>query len=153
VTLKKKRQQMIEEINSAVSHLSLQITLVFDGAEEHLIHPAREHFDAIELVYTSKLKSADDYIYEEVSNSRSPSQITVVTNDRELSTRCRNHRANTLTLSAFLNFLSKKKAKKKRGAARPFRVSTTSSSEFARLLLLFEKKMLDQLNSDLHEEE
>src|SRR5262249_37751108 len=96
-TLKKKRQQMIEEINAAAAHLPFSITLVFDGAEEHFTHSTREHFDAVELVYTPKNTSADDYISKEVIDSPSPTQITVVTNDRDLATRCRNHRANTLT--------------------------------------------------------
>jgi predicted RNA-binding protein with PIN domain len=152
-TLKKKRQQMIEEINDVVAHLPFRITLVFDGSAEHFSHSTREHFDAVELVYTPKSTSADDYISTEVIGSPSPMQITVVTNDRDLAMRCRNHRANTLTIHAFLHLLTKKKAQKKRRFARPPRAFTSSSSEFTRLLLLFEKKMLDELSGDFRDEE
>jgi predicted RNA-binding protein with PIN domain len=147
-TLEKKRQRMIEELNDAISQISLQVTLVFDGAEEHLPYTSRGHFDAIELVYTSKNKSADEYISDEVILSKSPTQITVVTNDRELATRCRNHRAGTMTIDEFLAFVSKKRAKKKRASTSP-RDFSASSSEFARLLLIFEKKLLEELNDDL----
>ena len=127
-SLEKSRQQMIQELNEAVSHLNFQVTLVFDGAEEHFPHPSRGHFDAIELVYTPKNKTADEYISEEVINSKSPSQITVVTNDRELSLRCRSHRAKTQTIDEFIRFVSKKRSKKKRTSSSPERSFKASSS-------------------------
>lgn len=147
-SLEKNRQQLIEELNDAVSHLSLQLTLVFDGAEEHLPYPSRGHFDAIELVYTSKNKTADEYISDEVIHSKSPSQITVVTNDRELSIRCRSHLAKTLTIDEFIAFLAKKKSRKKKISSSPERTFRDSSSELARLLIIFEKKMLEKIKKD-----
>src|SRR4051812_44855014 len=96
-TLERTRHKLIEEINEAVSQLNLLVVLVFDGAEEHLPHPTRGHFDAIEIIYTSKTKSADAYITEEVAHSNAPTQITVVSNDRELAGRCRNYRAKILS--------------------------------------------------------
>jgi predicted RNA-binding protein with PIN domain len=141
-SLEKSRQQMIEELNGAISYLNLQVTLVFDGAEEHLSHSSRRHYDAIELVYTSKGKTADEYISEEVIHARSASQITVVTNDRELSMRCRSHRAKILTIDEFIGFILKKKSRKKR-TSKPKRDFKDSSSELARLLIIFEKKLLE----------
>jgi len=91
--------------------------------------------------------SADEYISEEVMNSRSPTQITVVTNDRELSIRCRNHRAKTQSIDAFIAFLTKKNAKAKKVLSTP--IFKESNFEFTRLLLIFEKKMLEKLNKDI----
>lgn len=147
-SLEKSRQLMIEELNEAVSHLKLQVILVFDGAEEHLPHPSRGHFDAIELVYTSKSKTADEYITEEVANSRWPSRITVVTNDRELAGRCKNLGAKKLTIDEFIAFVTKKKIKKKRLSAAPARAFRESTSEFNRLLRAFEKKLEEQLSKE-----
>lgn len=144
-SLEKTRQTLIEELNEMVTEFNLHVTLVFDGAEEHLPLPTRGHYDAIELVYTPKNQTADEYIYEEVSLSRTPAQITVVTSDRELSGRCHQHRAKTLTIDEFLQLLSKKKFKKKRLSIshdRPFR---DSDPEIARLLQIFEKKLLEEL--------
>lgn len=146
-TLETKRQRMIEDLNEAISALSMQVTLVFDGAEEHLPHPTRGHFDAIELVYTSKSKTADEYISEEVIHSRTPLQITVVTNDRELAVRCRSHRAKTMTIDEFLAFVTKKKVKKKKATA-PQITFATSKAEFERLLKIFEKKFLEEHGDD-----
>ena len=142
-SLEKIRQTLIEELNEVISKLNLHVTLVFDGAEEHLPLPTRGHYDAIELVYTPKNQTADEYIYEEVSLARIPSQMTVVTSDRELSRRCHEHRAKTLTINEFLQLLSKKKAKKKRATISPHRAFRDSDPEIARLLQIFEKKLFE----------
>jgi predicted RNA-binding protein with PIN domain len=143
-SLEKSRQILIAELNNLISTLSLYVTLVFDGADEHL--PSRGHYDAIEIIYTSKSQTADEYIFNEVKHSRTPDQIIVVTNDRELSGKCRQHLAQTLTIDTFLHLLSKKRTKKKRKTSPPaFR---DSDRELARLLILFEKRMLEDLTKD-----
>ncbi len=147
-SLEKSRQSLIEELNTAVAELNLHVTLVFDGAEEHLPLPTRGHYDATEIVYTSKAQTADEYIYEEVTLSQSPAQLTVVTNDRELSGRCHQHRAQTMTIDEFLHFLSKKKIKKKRLKTSHERTFGDSDPEITRLLLIFEKRMLEDLTKD-----
>ena len=143
-SLEQKRLKLIEELNEVISQLKLSVTLVFDGAEEHLPHPARGHFDTIEIIYTSKHKTADTYIIEEVALSKSPTQMTVVTNDRELAGRCRNYRAKILSIDEFLAFLFKKKSKKKRLHSSPKQAFRDSDPEIARLLLIFEKKFNEQ---------
>lgn len=147
-SLEKNRQSLIEELNAVAAELNLHVTLVFDGAEEHLPWPTRGHYDALEIVYTSKSQTADEYIYEEVALSRSPAQLTVVTNDRELSGRCHQHRAKTMAIDEFLHFLSKKKIKKKRSKTSRGRAFRDSDPEIARLLLIFEKRMLEDLTKD-----
>ena len=145
-SLEKSRQLLIEELNEIISQLNLHVTLVFDGAEEHFPLPSRGHFDAIEIIYTSKSQTADEYIYEEITHSRTPAQCTVVTSDRELSGRCHQHRAKTMTIDEFLHFLSKKKTKKKRALKRSSaRVFRDSDPEIARLLLIFEKRLFEDL--------
>lgn len=143
-SLEKIRQTLIEDLNEVISELNLHVTLVFDGAEEHLPLPTRGHYDAIELVYTPKNQTADEYIFEEVSFTRTPSQMTVVTSDRELSRRCHEHRAKTLTINEFLHLLSKKKTKKKRAGSSHHRAFRDSDPEIARLLQIFEKKLFEE---------
>ena len=140
--LEKNRQRMIEELNDAASDARLKLSLVFDGADPHLPFSSRGHFDAIELVYTPKSISADTYISEEVAQSKTPSQITVVTNDRELAIRCRSYRAHTLSIDAFIALVTKKKAKAKR---RPLRAFKSSGAEISRLLTIFEQKLREEL--------
>lgn len=140
-SLEDRRRQLIEEINRAAQALNLQITLVFDGADDYQSYPTRGHFDCLELVYTSKNKTADEYISEEVIHSKNAAEITVVTNDRELASRCKDHHAKIKTIDGFIGFLSKKKAKKKKSSPSTSRIFNESSSEFARLLAIFEKRL------------
>jgi predicted RNA-binding protein with PIN domain len=142
--LEKNRQSLIEELNELTSKLNLHATLVFDGAEEHLRLPSRGHYDALEIIYTTKGQSADEYIFDEVRAAKSPSQLTVVSNDRELTGRCRQHRAKTLTIDEFLHSLVKKKAKKKRLSASSPKTFRDSDPEIARLLAIFEKRMFEE---------
>jgi predicted RNA-binding protein with PIN domain len=143
--LEKIRQALIKELNKIISQLNLHVTLVFDGAEKQLSLPTKGHYDTIGIVYTSKGQTADAYIYQEVSLSRSPTQLTIVTNDRELSRRCHQHRAKILSIDEFLHLLSKKKIKKKRLTDSHNRAFHNPDSEIARLLLIFEKRMLEDL--------
>jgi predicted RNA-binding protein with PIN domain len=143
--LEKNRQRMIEELNDAAADARLKLTLVFDGADTHFPYSSRGHFDAIELVYTPKSMSADAYISEEVALSKTPSQITVVTNDRELAIRCRSYRALILSIDAFVAFVAKKKAKAKK---RPLRVFRSSDREISRLLTIFEQKLKEELEDN-----
>lgn len=149
--LEKIRQKLILEVNEIVSQLNLQVTLVFDGADEHLPHFSRGHFDTLQIVYTSKNKTADEYISEEVGLSKTPTSITVVTNDRELAHRCKMYRAKIQTIDQFLAFLMKKKAKKKKLPTKPARTFHDSDPEIARLLTIFEKKVLEDLKNILNE--
>jgi predicted RNA-binding protein with PIN domain len=145
-SLEKSRELLITELNDIASELKLQITLVFDGAEDTHIHPTRGHFDAIELIYTPKSKTADEYITSDVENAKTPGNITVVTNDRELAGRSKNHGTHTLSIDGFLSLLSKKKSRKK--TARPVKTFRISQGELARLLTIFEKKLLENTNDE-----
>ncbi len=151
VSLEKSRKLMIEEFNERVSQLNLQVTLVFDGAEKAEPLPSRSHYDSIELVYTPKSITADEYILSEVMRSKTPSQMTVVTNDRELSIRCHNHRSKTMKTEEFIAFLSKKIAKKKKIPSKTRKFFRGSSSELARLLIIFEKKISEKSDKDSEE--
>lgn len=140
-SLEKGRQSLIQQLNEIISQINLTVTLVFDGAGERIALPTRSHFDTIEIIYTTKGQTADEYISDEVFHAKKPSQLTIVTNDRELAARCRNFRAKTLTIDEFFQFLLKKrKTKKTTKYAHSFR---ESDKEIERLLKIFEKKLLD----------
>ncbi len=134
------RKLLIEQINEAASSLNLVVTLVFDGASKHLPHALRAHFDAIAIVYTPESQTADEYIIQEVIEACHPSQITVVSNDRELSQKCRLHKAHIQTIENFFEMLIKKekKYKKRQFTPGPFK---GTSSELERLQVIFEERL------------
>ena len=139
---KTKRLQFIETLNDLVSSLHLNATVVFDSADPSSRIPTRGHFDALEIIYTTKELSADAFILEKIQSTQHPERITVVTSDRELAASSKAYKAKTLSVEAFLTFLTKKKKK-----PRPtkMRIMRDSDAEIERLLRIFEKR-LDNLS-------
>lgn len=132
------RSAVISSLNRIASQLHLRITLVFDATQQkERLGVARGNYDAIEIVYTEN-KNADNYILEEVENATAPSQITIVTSDRELAGRAKQLGAQTLSISEFVNWLLRKKNKKKT-ASSP-KVIQDSPSNIERLLKIFEER-------------
>lgn len=145
-SLEKVRQELITELNDLVSELKMQVTLVFDGAQEHLLPLSRGHYDALEIIYTHKEQTADEFILEYLNLARSPGQFTIVTNDRELSGKSHQLGAKILNIDAFVNALQKKKKKKKVRESNPEIHFRDSTPEIARLLIVFEKKLLEEMD-------
>jgi predicted RNA-binding protein with PIN domain len=142
-SLEVSRTQVIASINEMALHLKLNIILVFDATQQkERLGVARGHFDALEVVYT-EYKNADDFILGEVENARSPSQITVVSSDRELCGRVRQLGAKTQSIGDFANWLRHKRQKRNRLAAKP-QVFRDSDSHISRLLKIFEEKLKDE---------
>jgi predicted RNA-binding protein with PIN domain len=139
-SLETRRESLIRELNDTADSQHLNLILIFDGEDTILPYPKRSHFHHIELVYTTKNQSADDYILEELTLSKNPKQITVVTNDRELSSRCRLFKAQALTIDAFIALIKKKQKTKKQKTEK-----VRNEAEFRRLLKIFEKKLMDNL--------
>lgn len=139
VEFKTNRVQFIESLNDAVSALRINTIVVFDSADPSSRLPTRGHFDALEIIYTTKELSADDYILEKVHTCKHPEHITVVTSDRDLAASCKALKAKTLTVEAFLSFLVKKKERVRKKTEKPCRIRD-SDKEITRLLLIFEKR-------------
>ncbi len=150
-SLEKKRLELISDLNDAIAPLRIGATLVFDGADEHIAYATRARFDALDIVYTTKALSADEWILDYLEQTAHPSQYTVVSNDRELLGRSKLLQAETLNLNQFMDLLQKKQARKKRAGTR---VGTLKASdrELARLLLIFEKRLLEDIQNGLNAE-
>jgi len=143
--LQKNRQQIIASINERIAELKLNVTLVFDGSRQGESEGTRGHYDALEIIYTSKTTSADDYILDEIQSSARASQETVVTSDMDLARRCKSLGAKTQTIEGFLAWIAKKKKKiKSRKTQSVQKAFKDTDRNIARLLELFEKKLLEE---------
>ena len=142
-TLEKKRDELIQELDQIISEFALKVSIVFDGANPAYLHTMRHHFNALEIIYTYEDMTADEYIIQEVSAS--PKQWVIITSDRSLSLQCIHLGAQTETIEAFLAFLKKKQDKKRRRQKEAYSERSFHDSDFhiARLLKIFEKKLLD----------
>lgn len=131
-----KRQHLVEAINTISVGTKLRITLVFDGAEAPPSHPTRHHFDTVELIYTPKGLSADEFIVNAVELTKRPERMTVVSSDRELTRKCRLHRAHVMKVEDFFLLIEKKRQKQI-----PSKPEEISSAELKRWLKIFEERL------------
>lgn len=113
--LKVERELLLEELDSAISQTSLNLTIVFDAhlREEQL---ARTKYRSLDIIFTDFGQTADDYILEVLSFCEHPKRETIITNDQRLAWRARGLGAKTQSLSHFLKQLEKppKQIKKSR---------------------------------------
>lgn len=76
---KKEREKLVSYLLSALSP-KIKVTVVFDGQEE-----SRSYKGFLEILYTDKAISADDWILQKISISKKPGLIGVITFDKGLS--------------------------------------------------------------------
>jgi predicted RNA-binding protein with PIN domain len=139
--LEKKRNLLLITLNEEIEKLGLNITIVFDSSDKLRDMPSRGHLDALEIVYTTKNQTADDYILKAIENSAYPQNETVVSSDRELTGRSKQLGAKILSIEQFLTFITRKKAKKKKSSA--VKTFKDSEKEIERLLKIFEERFGD----------
>jgi predicted RNA-binding protein with PIN domain len=143
--LEKKRQEILIILNRLFKALKLKATIVFDSSDQSREYASRSHFDFLEVVYTTKNQSADDYILQEIHGCEFPKQKMVVSSDRELTGRCKQKGANVLSIEEFIEFIVKKKGKQKKSSSAQG-IFQTSEEELNRLLTIFEDRLKNSSN-------
>lgn len=113
-----KRDQLIQELNSKISLLALDVTVVFDS---HLCsgEGSRSHFHHLEILFTPEGITADDFIIQTLGLVKDATKEIVVTNDRTLALRARHQLASTQGVEHFLNWLDRRYSNKKQGSSKP----------------------------------
>lgn len=145
-SLQSQRQTIIRSLQKEFSLLSLEGTIIFDGSHRREEQSGLSYRSPLVIAYSPSGETADQYILEKIETAATPSQITVVTDDRSLASQARSLGAQTNSLSAFLAQLKKKHAKRRKNgeelhAQRPFK---ETEKEFARLLKAFEERLNDK---------
>ncbi len=139
-SLENKRKRVILDLNEQAELLGLEITVIFDAADQTRSLDRRSHYYALEIIYSTSKQTADESILDSVECSFHPEKICVVTSDKDLSRKAKALRANTLSLKEFFLFIAKKQKKKK---AASHIECADSPKEIERLLKIFEKKLED----------
>lgn len=141
-----KRRQFVQDLHDLVERSTCLITVVFDSSDPTRDLSTRGHYKALEIVFTPKMQTADNYILEAVQNAKKPQNISVVTLDRELQERCRMEGANILTFKEFFEIFNKKKTSADKLLEESYKKMVKESPrELSRLLMIFEKKLLEDL--------
>jgi predicted RNA-binding protein with PIN domain len=132
------RQKIIRFLQKQFSLFKMDGILVFDGRVHRDEESGRAYRSPLDIIYTPKGQSADQYIVERIETSENPRQITVVTNDRALFTNARVLGAKTTRNAEFIQWLMNRK-KKNTGVPKPDITETRYNID--RLLVVFEKRL------------
>jgi len=104
--LQSSREEILEEFSCRVKDLSLVI--VFD-AQHDPSEFSRTYYKNIEVVYSSHNQTADDFIIERITHSKTPYNITVISDDKKLLKEVRELKGCTYSFEKFLKRLNKNK--------------------------------------------
>ena len=136
--LEKNRTLIIAFINQHIAKTRLTVTVIFDSQTEHAsLFPSRHSLSSLEVVYSPKNQTADDYILEYLEARKHPQQFTVITSDKALANKARELHAKTLSIEKFISWLEKKELT----IPHETKQEKETKAEFKRLLDIFEKKL------------
>jgi hypothetical protein len=131
-------QNKREILLAALASFKLNLSIVFDSALARHGAQERGHWQDIEIVYTELGQSADAYIKQQIMDSPTPRQETVITSDRELARICKHLGAHVQSIETFVGKLNNKKLKMRKPKVHPFK---ESDKEIERLLKIFEERL------------
>jgi len=114
--------------------------VVFDGRIRGGEESGRSYPSPLEVVYTSRGQNADAYILEQIETSKSPRQITVVTNDRGLIANAKSHGSKTVGTAPFIEWL----LNRKKQISSPKPEISDSKQNIERLLIIFENRLKEE---------
>ena len=105
--LQTQRKKIIDELSLKMQFLELKGSLIFDAHYQYgeATQITSSHLD---VHFTAKGQTADDYILEIIKNDKSPSQLTVITSDKKLSWRARRKLAKSESVEDFIKWLTKR---------------------------------------------
>jgi predicted RNA-binding protein with PIN domain len=139
LSLEQKRRIFLEEIHYLTKGSSCLVTVVFDSSDPSRDLYSRGHFKDIEVIFTPKRQTADEYIEASVESAKYPHEVTVVTRDRELKDKCLIRGAAVISTTTFFSQFTKKKSQKGKDSTKtPLRESNFHKE---RLLAIFEKEL------------
>ena len=132
------RQKIILFIKKKFSIFKLSGSLIFDGSRCRDEENGISYPSPLEVVYTPKGQTADNYIIEKIETSKKQDQFTVVTNDRGLIANCRPLGAKIISNADLIRWLQKKN-KRKNKVTKITIVETKHNID--RLLKAFEQRL------------
>ena len=138
-SLEKRRETLIELLNTELSFIKTHVSVVFDSSEQVREFAQKANHPSLDVIYAPKGLSADDYIFELVEQRSNAKTLTVVTSDNELAKRCQHLGAHAQTIEAFLAYVTKKRTPKEVDKPR----YTQHPQELERLRKIFEERLSD----------
>lgn len=109
-TLRETRTKIISYLQKKFIDLKWKGTIVFDGSTAWYETSGLSYKHPLEIAFTEKKQTADEYILEILEIKKERKQCTVVSNDQGLLRHARAFHTKTLSNESFLKMLLKKKS-------------------------------------------
>lgn len=132
------RQKIICTLQKRFAKKQVSGTLVFDGAHRRDEESGLSYSSPLTIAYAPKGQSADEYIVEIIETSKTPKQISVVTNDQGLSRHAKSNGSKVMSNEDFIYWLEKKKKKSKDIEPKD------TQQNMDRLLKIFEERLKEE---------
>lgn len=140
-SLAAQREKIIFFIKKQFTIFELSGSLIFDGSRCRDEESGISYPSPLEVVYTPKGQTADNYIIEKIESGKKQDQFTVVTNDRGLIANCRPLGAKIVSNRDLIRWLQEKNKKRKKTA----KISIVETKQnIDRLLKAFEDKLKEE---------
>ena len=104
--LQKQRESVIYELDTKVSILNLDVSIVFDAIHQPG-NGSRSHYNSIEILFSAQGETADEFILNRLKNLYSPKSETIVTSDKGLARLSRHYQSKTMSIDEFLFWLER----------------------------------------------
>lgn len=140
--LKKKREDFIIVLNKMLKHLHLHAIIIFDSQQAHATNfPTKKRLSALEIIFSPKDLTADEYILERLTVEKKPQTQIIVSSDRALCRQVQILGAKTITIKDFFQMLTSCKIKK---LDKEEKIEQESSYHHNRLLQAFEERLRNE---------
>lgn len=105
--LKTQRELLLKDLQTKSLALNLSLTIVFDSHYQKDIS-TKSHLNNLEIIYTAKGETADEYIFQMLKDASHPKNYTIVTSDKKLAWLCRRRLARTETVEEFIVWINRR---------------------------------------------
>ncbi len=140
------RESFIHELSTSLKEIKMKASLVFDSGTETILDIAtKKHLGDIEVIYTPRGMSADDYLIELIEIQKHPGTVTVVSSDNGVIARSVSLRARTMSVEQFVSFI---KRKQKKNFSTEEKNISDSTSNLKRLEEAFERRLKNPPEDD-----
>lgn len=109
--LQNSREKLIEQLDEYAASLQIDLSIVFDSSF-NLSGFERGHFYSLEVIFTSKNISADEYLVSVSRQKKNKEPLIFITSDRALASMLQKERASVISVEIFLHQLQKHSKRK-----------------------------------------
>lgn len=126
--LQSSRERLIELLDEYATSLQIDLSVVFDSSF-NISGFERGHFYSLEIVFTSKNISADEYLVSISRQKKKKESLIFITSDKALAALLKKERAAVISVEIFLQQLQKHSKHKQESKPLPSRIGAGAQNK------------------------